>query len=247
MRYSQMRCFQQGERGMIRFAAAAIALTTLIGSFAFAQDATPKVQVFGGYSLLQLDHGGLNGGLLDLALKQNSDPFAVANYFLNGWNAQAQYNTGRWVGIAADFGGRYGTPITASRDRTLAGLPKETAYSFLAGPVISYRTKSPITPFVHGLFGWDRTSLGASTITGSVTSPVPVAGTTYNDFAMALGGGVDYRVGRRVSLRLGQLDWFHTSLDLNKFYSSAFGPGLIFGLHTHEANLRFSAGAVVRF
>jgi opacity protein-like surface antigen len=232
---------------MIRFATAAIALIILIGSFAFAQDATPKVQVFGGYSLLKLDHGGLNGGLLDLDLHQTSDPFAVANYFLNGWNAEAQYNTGRWLGIAADFGGRYGTPITASRDRTLTGLPKETAYSFLAGPVLSYRTKSRVTPFVHGLFGWDRTSLGASTINGSVTSPVPVTATSYNDFAMAVGGGVDYRVARRVSLRLGQLDWFHTSVNLNKFYTNAFGGTLLQGLHTNQTNYRFSAGAVVRF
>jgi opacity protein-like surface antigen len=232
---------------MIRFAAAAITLIVLIGSFAFAQDATPKVQVFGGYSLLNLDHGKLNGGTLDLALKQASDPFDLANNFLDGWNAEAQYNSGRWLGIAADFGGRYGTPIIASRDRTLAGLPKETGYSFLAGPVISYRTKSAITPFGHGLFGWDRTSLGASTITGSVTSPVAVAATTYNDFAMALGVGVDYKVARHVSVRLGQLDWFRTTVDLNKFYSSAFGPGLIFGLRTHQANLRFSAGAVLRF
>jgi hypothetical protein len=113
--------------------------------------------------------------------------------------------------------------------------------------VISYQTKSRVTPFVHGLFGWDRTSLGASTITGSVTSPVPVAATTYTDFAMALGGGVDYRVARRVSLRLGQLDWFHTSIDLNKFYGSAFGAGRIYGLHTKQANRRFSAGVVLRF
>ena len=232
---------------MIRFAAAAMAFIIPIGSFAFAQDATPKVQVFGGYSLLHLDHGGLNGGLLDLDLHQTSDPFAVANYFLDGWNAEAQYNTGRWLGIATDFGGRYGTPITASRDRTLAGLPKETAYSFLAGPVLSYRTKSRVTPFVHGLFGWDRTSLGASTITGSVTSPVSVAATNYTDFAMALGGGVDYRLARRVSLRLGQLDWFHTSVNLNKFYGSAFGTGLIQGLRTNQANRRFSAGVVLRF
>jgi opacity protein-like surface antigen len=232
---------------MIRSAAAAVALIVLIGSLAFAQNATPKVQVFGGYSLLHLDHGGLTGALLGVDLQQPSNPFAVRNYFLDGWNAEAQYNASRWVGIAADFGGRSGTPITASRDRTLAGLPKETAYSFLAGPVISYRTKSRMTPFGHALFGWDRTSLGASTITGSVTSPISVAATNYTDFAIALGGGVDYRVARRVSLRLGQLDRYHTSLNLNKFYTNAFGGTLLQGLRTHQVNYRFSAGIVLRF
>ena len=85
---------------MIRFAAAAITLIILIGSLAFAQDATPQVQVFGGYSLLQLDHGGLNGGLLDLDLHQTSDPFAVANYFLNGWNAEAHRSTAPRLAVA---------------------------------------------------------------------------------------------------------------------------------------------------
>ncbi len=232
---------------MIRFAAATITFIILTGSFAFTQDAAPKVQVFGGYSLVRLDHGGLTGGLLDADLQQASNPFALRTYFLDGWSAEAQYNTGRWFGVAADFGGRNGTPITASRGRTLAGLPKETAYSFLAGPVFSYRTKSRITPFVHGLFGWDRTSLSASTITGSVTSPVPVAGTNYDDFAMALGGGVDCRITHHVSLRAGQLDWYHTTINLNKFYTSAVGGTLLQGLHTNQTNYRFSAGAVVSF
>jgi len=232
---------------MIRFAAAAITLTLLMGSFVFAQDTIPKVQVFGGYSLLRADHGKLTGALLDADLQEPSNPFALPTYFLDGWSAEAQYNADHWLGIAADLSGRYGTPITASRDRTLAGLPKETAYSLLAGPVISYRTKSRLTPFLHGLFGWDRTSLGASTITGSVTSPVSSAATTYNDFAMALGGGVDCSITRHVSVRLGQLDWYHTSINLNKFYTSAFGGSLLEGLATHQDNLRFSAGAVVRF
>jgi opacity protein-like surface antigen len=232
---------------MIRFAAATITLIILIGSFVFAQDATPKVQVFGGYSLMRLDHGGLTGGLLDANLQPGSNPFALRNYFLDGWSAEAQYNTGRWLGIAADFGGRYGTPITASRGRTLAGLPKETAYSFLVGPVFSYRTKSRITPFAHALFGWDRTSLGASTITGSVTSPVSVASTSYDDFAMALGGGVDCKITHHLSLRAGQLDWYRTTVNLNKFYTHAFGGTLLQGLHTNQTNYRFSAGAVVSF
>jgi opacity protein-like surface antigen len=245
MRYPQMRCFK-GERGMVRFAAA-ILLTVVIGSFAFAQDATPKVQVFGGYSLLRADHGGLTGGLLDVNLQQSSNPFALRNYFLDGWNAQAQYNVGRWFGVAADFGGRYGSPITASRGRTLAGLPNDNVYSLLAGPVFSYRTKSRLTPFVHTLFGWERTSVGASTITGSVTSPVPVTATTYNDVVMALGGGVDYRLTHHFSLRPGQLDWYHTSVNLNKLYTNAFSGSLFEGLRTNQINYRFSAGAVLRF
>jgi hypothetical protein len=52
---------------------------------------------------------------------------------------------------------------------------------------------------------------------------------------------------RHVSVRLGQLDWYHTSIDLNKFYTDAFAGSLFQGLATHQDNLRFSAGAVVWF
>ncbi len=231
---------------MIRFAAAAI-IFALISWFSFAQDAMQKVQVFGGYSLLRADPGGFSGPLLDADLRQTSNPFAVPIYFLNGWNAEAQYNAGRWLGVVADFGGRYGSPISASRDRTLTGLPKGATYSFLAGPAFSYRTKSRLTPFVHTLFGWERASLGASTVGGSVTSPVAVAATTYDDFVIALGGGVDYRITHHFSVRAGQLDWYHTSINLNKFYTSAFGGTLIEGLRTSQTNYRVSAGAVLRF
>ncbi|MFZ0287978.1 MAG: outer membrane beta-barrel protein [Candidatus Sulfotelmatobacter sp.] len=230
---------------MIRLAVATIALTTLIGSFAFAQDSTPKVQVFGGYSLVNVDNGGLTGTIMDVNLRQRNGPFSTASTF-NGWNAEAQFNANRWVGIVADFGGRYGTPITASSGVKLSGLPNGTGYSFLVGPVLSYRTKSRMTLFVHALFGLDRASLSASTISGG-TSPVSSSATSYTDFAVALGGGLDYRVSRHFALRLAQLDDLETTHNLNKFYGSAFGTGLFYGLATHERNLRFSAGVALRF
>lgn len=228
---------------MTRFAVAMFALI-LTGSFAFAQDSTPKVQVFGGYSLLLADTGKLTGNTVDVDLHQPFNTFGVANHF-NGWSAEAQYNFDRWFGIAADFGGRYGTPITAG-SAALSGLPDSSAYSILAGPVLSYRAKAKITPFVHALFGYDRTSLRASTITG-VSSPVSSVATTYNDFVLALGGGLDYRISRHLGIRVGQLDYFHTSVNLNSFYGSAFGVGLFQGLATNQRNLRFSAGVVLRF
>ncbi len=230
---------------MIRFAAATIILAAMICSLASAQDSTPKVQVFAGYSLFHADTGGLNDTVLDLALRPATDAFGVPTNF-NGWNAEAQYNANRWVGIAADFGGRYGSPIGVFSSSGVSGVPNGTGYSFLAGPVISYKTKSRVTPFAHALFGWDRSSLSASTITGLPVA-VTAAATTYSDFAMALGGGVDYKLTRRLAIRVGQADFYHTSLNLNKFYGSAFGIGLFQGLATHQDNVRLSAGVVLRF
>jgi opacity protein-like surface antigen len=228
---------------MTRFAVATLTLI-LIGLSAFAQDSTPKLQVFAGYSLLQADTGKLTGNTVDVDLHQPFNTFGVASN-VNGWNAEAQYNFDRWFGIAADFGGRYGTPIIAG-SASLSGLPNSAAYSVMAGPVLSYRAKVRITPFVHALFGFDRTSLSASTITG-LSSPVSSAAITNNDFALALGGGLDYKLSRHLGIRVGQLDYFHTSVNLNSFYGSAFGVGLFEGLATHQRNLRFSTGIVLKF
>jgi opacity protein-like surface antigen len=230
---------------MIRLASATITLIFLIGSFALAQGSTPKVQVFGGFSLVHTSPGGLTGVDMDSALRQPVNTFGIASNF-NGWNAEAQYNISRWLGIAADFGGHNGKPVIAASGSTVSGLPNGSAYSFLAGPVLSYRTKSRMTPFVHALFGWERASLNASNLSG-VSSPATSAATAYTDVAAALGGGLDFRVSRHFALRLAQVDDFYTTHNLNKFYGSAFGIGSFQGLATHEDNLRVSTGIELRF
>ena len=239
--------FERKNLGMIRFAATAV-LACLLGSIALAQDSTPKVQVFGGFSFLHEDTGKLIGLTLDTALRAPSDTFGIRSDF-TGWTAEGQYNANHWVGIAADFGGHRGAPITASNASGVTGLPDESEYYILAGPVVSYRNKTRLIPYVHALFGWERTSLSASTISGSgLASPVPVAATSYDDFTMALGGGLDFKIVHHVALRVPQVDYFHTTLNLTKFYDDALGPQQLFqGLATRQRNARISGGIVVQF
>ena len=225
---------------------ATIALT-LLATLACAQDSLSKLQVFGGYSYLRADTGGLSGQILNVDLHQHNGPFAFTSNF-NGWNAQAQFNANSWFGVDADFGGRYGSAVISASASNLAlgGLPKGTGYSFLFGPVISFRNKTKLTPFIHTLFGYDRISLSASTITGG-TSPIPVTATTYTDAAVALGGGLDYKISRRFAVRAVQLDEFYTTHNLNRFYDNTFDSTIIYGLQTHERNVRISTGVVVHF
>jgi opacity protein-like surface antigen len=230
---------------MIRFARAMTTLVFLAGSIVFAQDETPRVQVFGGYSLLHADSGKLNGSTLDVDLRQFPNTFDVRTNF-NGWNVEAQYNFGSWVGVAADFSGYNGSPFIVRSPSPVSGLPDGNSYSILAGPVVSYRALKRFTPFAHALFGWNRTSLNASTFTHT-SFPVASVSTHYDDFTLALGGGVDYRVFRYFSLRFAQVDWFHTSVNLNSFYGTAFNTTVFQGLATRERNLRVSAGIVVNF
>jgi opacity protein-like surface antigen len=230
---------------MTRLAMATIALIVLGSSCALAQNSTPKVQVFGGYSLVHIDNGGLSSIVFDEDLRERNSPFSAASNF-SGWNAEVQYNPLRWLGVVADFGGRYGKPITEARFSTLSGLPTLTGYSFLFGPVFSYHNKSKLTPFIHALFGYDRISLSAGTIFG-VNTPLSSLGDTFTDAAVLFGGGFDYKVFKNFSLRLAQVDDFHTTHDLNNFYGNAFPTGVFTGLETHQNNLRFSTGVVVSF
>jgi opacity protein-like surface antigen len=227
---------------MIRLSGARIVLIalTLMASLASAQQTPPKVQIFGGYSLLHADKGGLTDLKVDLGLHDPFSQFAVKTYF-NGWNAEGQYNLGRWVGVAVDASGYSGVPITASIP--VSGLPRQSRYSLLVGPVISYRTKSPFTPFGHVLFGWERFHLDGSAPAGAATS----VSTSYTDFAMALGGGLDLRVSHRFSIRAVQVDWYRTYLNLSKFYNSAYNTQQFDGLATREKNVRISTGLVVQF
>lgn len=232
---------------MVRFALAATILAVLIAP-TFAQQPEPqpefpKVQAFGGFVFFHADTPGLTGPLISYALNQPPNTFEIRSFF-RGWDAQAQYNVSRWIGFAVDGGGRYGSPFTVIDG--IEGLPDGYTYSFLAGPVISYRTKSIFSPFVHTLFGWDRTTLQGSTIETPLF-PVTSRQTTYYDFVMALGGGVDVRVSRRISIRPAQLDWYHSSLNQDRFYMQAFGLTQYLNIGTKEQNYRFASGIVVKF
>jgi hypothetical protein len=232
---------------MVRFALAATILAVLIAP-GFAQQAEtqpefPKVQAFGGFVFFHANTPGLTGPLISYALQQPPNTFGIRNFF-QGWDAQAQYNFSPWIGLAVDGGGRYGPPLTVVDG--IKGLPDGNTYSFLGGPVISYRTKSIFTPYVHVLLGWERTTLQGGTIE-TPAFPVTAKQTTFYYFATALGGGVDVRVSRRISVRPIQLDWYRTTLNQDRFYMQAFGLTQYLNVGTKEQNYRFASGIVVKF
>jgi opacity protein-like surface antigen len=205
--------------------------------------AVPKWQAFAGYSLFHADIGILNGTNFDVDLHIYPKTLVPQTNF-NGWSAEGQYNFGRWVGGAVDISGFSGKPFVGLQG--VGNVPTENSYTILAGPVISYRSKAKTIPYIHALFGWNHVSLSSGALTGT---PIPVAsaGSSFTDFAMALGAGVDYKITPRVAFRVGQLDWFHTSVDVNSFYGDAFGVGLFQGFSAKQRNIRFTTGVVVNF
>ncbi len=222
--------------------AALLTIALLCAVSAFAQTETPKVQVFGGYSLLHADTSGVSSTTLDDLFSVSPGTFSLKSNY-SGWNAEAQFNANRWLGVAADVSGHYGTPVTASGVTGIVGLPSARAYSFLFGPVLSYRTDK-FTPFVHALFGANRVSTDSFNVLGLT---IPSTNLSNTAFAMAFGGGADVNLTNHFAVRLGQLDYLYTRHDLNSLANSVLGAGLFTGLPTHQNNLRFSTGIVINF
>jgi hypothetical protein len=133
---------------------------------------------------------------------------------LNGWNGSLEDNVLPWVGIVADFSGLYGSqnvpvvpPISVSTG----------VHSLLFGPRASLAVRK-FTPFAHALFGASHINESALGSSGSDSS-----------FAIAWGGGIDYRLIHRIGWRV-QADVLHT-----RFFSNT------------QNNFRLSTGVVLHF
>lgn len=127
----------------------------------------------------------------------------------NGGGSQLQYNANGWFGVVADLDGYYvSTP------------PRAGAFSYLFGPRVNSR-RDKIKPFAQAIFGGPL-----------ATGGIGEAGAE-NHFAMAVGGGIDFKVSEHFSVRPVQVDYFMT-----KFPD---------GLNNRQNNFRFGTGIVFRF
>lgn len=128
---------------------------------------------------------------------------------LNGWNASLSGYFTKYVGISGDFSGAYGSPFGVSIK----------VHSFMFGPIVRFPNSSKVTPFAHALFGGANVNAAAFGLSGGQTK-----------FAWAAGGGLDYSVNKRFSVRLAQADFLQTRF-----------------LDTNQNNFRYSAGIVIKF
>ena len=166
-------------------------LSLSILAFGQEKGEAPKAEIFGGYQFFHL-----NTGL--------PSSIGLGSFNFNGWNASATTYFTRNVGMTADFGGNYGSPLGANTK----------FYSFLFGPSVRFPNSSRVTPFAHGLFGGGHFSADA-------------AGTNLlNDtgFTWAAGGGFDVGVSQHFGVRLAQADFLQSrlfTLTQNNFRYSA--------------------------
>jgi len=177
-----------------------------------AQETTPKVEAFGGYSYASADSNGLLNRRVNL----------------NGWNGSLAWNFNRTFGIVTDFSGHYGSPgipsgiafFTCPVNQTCPkpGVNIKTHTLFL-GPQVSFRT-ARATPFAHVL-------LGAAHTGETLIKTPPTASTSDSAFALALGGGLDYTFTHRLAWRV-QTDYLQTRFFSNTQHNLRLSTGPVF-------------------
>jgi len=175
----------------------------LLSGLAAAQIPTSG-NVFLGYSYENAGSSALN-----LDLNRNN---------LNGWEASLEGKVFPALGIVADFSGHYGsqsfTPSSGAIGDVIPVNVTGHEFEVMFGPRFSVPAGKfrPFAEFEFGVGHMNTNDFGSS-----------------NAFAMALGGGVDYRIVRIAAWRV-EGDYVTTRY---------FG--------TSQQNIRLSTGIVVRF
>jgi outer membrane immunogenic protein len=151
-------------------------------------------------------------------VRVNPSTSGVDGFNLHGGSASLAYNATPWLSAVADFGGYHSNNILGTGvDGTLS--------TYLFGPRVSYHRDSRITPFGQVLFGVAHIG-GSNGLAFSSSN---------NSFAMTVGGGVDFKVSHRFSIRPVQVDYLMT-------HFNEFGNGA-----QNQNNLRVSTGVVFHF
>jgi opacity protein-like surface antigen len=174
----------------------------------------PKYEIFAGYSA----HGEANGRGISFGTASIN-----GNYNANGgFEASLIRNFSKHIGLKGDFSAHFDNssgrgPITSCTPTctsvTQDAQLKTRVYNFLAGPEFKARNHTRVTPFAYAL-------AGAAYTKATFRTPGPTLNLFLKrwdtGFAMALGGGLDIRVTKRVSFR-GSMDynpvWINDSID----------------------------------
>jgi hypothetical protein len=135
----------------------------------------------------------------------------------NGGSGSLEYNLNSIIGLVGDFGGYA---------NTRKGID-DKAVTYLFGPRFNWR-HTRLNPYAQFLFG------GAYAWSGPNN-------TTQNAFATSAGGGIDYNLTHRISIKPIQVEYVMTEFDSARLG----GANRSFG--DHQNDVRYSAGVVFKF
>lgn len=229
----------------------AFSILMLAASSISAQEDINKVEVFGGYSYMNL-----NRGIDPDELVNNYSDFPGNRVNAHGFNGAFTYNFRRYLGAKFDLTlhshtEEYattlvptptGTPDLGTTGPTVAALDiRHRVYQYMAGIQVKDNKKegSMFRPFVHVLGGF-----AAQNIQVDQTSPVTQQLLEFKatDFAMKFGGGADLNVHKNFSIRMIQFDYnpiFRGDID--------YGTGPLVNNSIIQHNYLVSVGGVVHF
>lgn len=151
-------------------------------------------------------------------VRANPGPTSNNDFSLNGGSVSVDYHVFGWLGAVADFGGYHNGDVRGTRT-------SGTLTTYLFGPRVTLRSYHRFTPYTQALFGFGR---GTSDVSGVLAG-------NQNAFAMTVGGGVDYKINNRFSVRPLQVEYL-----LTRFREGTTS-------NQTENNLRASTGIVVHF
>ena len=202
-----------------------IALGLMFGLCMYAQ--VPKADLFVGYSLVRYNSAQ-----------------AVPAFTANGGHGAFTWNFGPMFGFEAEIGGHHNGNINNNELDT-------TTWSYLFGPRVSFKRGKTVVPYMHALFGGEDLSTSICCLVPTTGTGTSGTGTRVshdqNHFAMAIGGGLDIKMGKHLMIRPIQLDYYLTRYEAQQFEPNLVPPLSGPSSNRNQNNLRYGAGIVFNF
>ena len=216
---------------------------TVIGTlvlFALVASATdfPKYEAYLGYTYVRANQFNQNTGLGQ----------EIGGFDMNGGSAQFIYNFSKYFAGVADIG------AVTKQNVGIINADNTTSF-YLFGPRASWRNHSRFTPYAQILFGAATRAVSRQldVVTGANIPVFPVVtpqnlfpganteitaqvSADQTAFAMAVGGGLDWKLSKRFSFRPVSVDYV-----LTRF------PSFFTGENKNQNSIRAGAGIIFTF
>ena len=203
-----------------------LTLGSIFGLCAFAQEG-PKADLFLGYSFLRYNSAQ-----------------TIPAFTANGGVGTFAWNFNDNIGVEAELGGYHNGNVNNYHFDS-------TSFSYLFGPRFSYGRSKRFDPYVHTLFGGQNFSTSISQQSLLVVNPLTTSKlkdgryqTATNTWAMAIGGGLDIKISKSMTLRPVQVDYYLTRFEAPDVTQPI---GTTNPRARNQNDIRFAAGIVFNF
>lgn len=211
------------------FALTLVVISTI--ALSAQSDETKRAEFFAGYSFGGAEVDFSQGNLATRPYRGRTGH--------DGFNGSVVVNVSRYIGIKGDVSGTYESGrfsfqvpsgIQSNPTTTFSFNAKASLYNFLGGLQIKDNaSKRRLAPFAHALVGAGHRR---NTIQGGGFACITIircpGSTKETGFAGAFGGGLDVRLGKRVALRVFQIDYNPIKFNAGTNHNFRFSTGLVF-------------------